>query len=662
MAKRDAPSATAPEKRAKAAGFSLPTGAKREAYAEAYRAAAPYNHVVVKGAFEDGLLENVVEETRTYGVRGEEGSLPGWGWEQKETDIYRIQQTPDLASLDPAHLPDATLAALPHLTELKRHLYSHEFRRFVQDVTGCGPLSGVKADASVGLYTQGSHLLLHDDSISTRVISYILYLPNSPLSAPASAHTTPASTGTFAKGWDPKWGGALELYPVESGEERGAPAVKRVAKVDVTWGQIIFFEVKPGRSYHAVEEVVVDEGRQRLGVSGWFHRPIEGEAGYAPADALVAAQALSSLAQITAAPTAPFVGYTSDPPLGLTASDISYLSAYLAPAYLSQPTLEKLANQFGEASEAVLHNFLAPALAARVRAETEAADRRGFVRGRLAGHDAGEGDGWALRGPPSKQRYAVLAGESSATPALASVARLVTSDPFRAWLGVITSLLPLAHRVEARRFRPGLDYTLAAGEPAAKPGAQGGDAATNADAGGEARLDVVYHASWWADVPVHSDEEDELTKWGGWDCYLPAPPEEENPEVYQGRGRRVDAGPSEGGGGEVGGTDGGADDAEHADGVAEGYGEAQGGGGLEFDPDQFSPSDFDTDSEPDDDDDDDDDGPLLTVPVAFNRLLLVLRDPGVMRFVKYLGAGAGGSRWDVGGEWEVGVLEEDDEA
>jgi hypothetical protein len=35
-------------------------------------------------------LEAVVEESRTYGVRGEEGSLPGWGWEQKETDIYKV--------------------------------------------------------------------------------------------------------------------------------------------------------------------------------------------------------------------------------------------------------------------------------------------------------------------------------------------------------------------------------------------------------------------------------------------------------------------------------------------------------------------------------------------------------------------------------------------
>lgn len=45
------------------------------------------------------------------------------------------------------------------------------------------------------------------------------------------------------KGWDPKWGGALELFPVENGEEVGLPGVKSVRRVDVKWGQIVFFEV-----------------------------------------------------------------------------------------------------------------------------------------------------------------------------------------------------------------------------------------------------------------------------------------------------------------------------------------------------------------------------------------------------------------------------------
>jgi Rps23 Pro-64 3,4-dihydroxylase Tpa1-like proline 4-hydroxylase len=88
------------------------------------------------------------------------------------------------------------------------------------------------------------------------------------------------------KGWDPKWGGALELFPVENGQDVGLPGVRSVRRVDVKWGQIVFFEVRrrkdflgyrmmlidqvqPGRSYHAVEEVVIGQSRQRLGVSGW---------------------------------------------------------------------------------------------------------------------------------------------------------------------------------------------------------------------------------------------------------------------------------------------------------------------------------------------------------------------------------------------------------
>jgi len=62
-----------------------------------------------------------------------------------------------------------------------------------------------------------------------------------------------------------------------------------------------------------------------------------------------------------------------------------------------------------------------------------------------------------------------------------------------------------------------------------------------------------------------------------------------------------------------------------------------------------------------DDGDDDDDGTLLTVQPGYNRLLLVLRDEGVMRFVKYVSAAAEGSRWDVCGEYEVGMVQEEDE-
>jgi hypothetical protein len=67
----------------------------------------------------------------------------------------------------------------------------------------------------------------------------------------------------------------------------------------------------------------------------------------------------------------------------------------------------------------------------------------------------------------------------------------------------------------------------------------------------------------------------------------------------------------------------------------------------------------DVDTE-DSDEEDDDDGTLLTVQPGFNRLLLVLRDEGVMRFVKYVSAAAEGSRWDVCGEFEVGMVDVDE--
>ena len=50
---------------------------------------------------------------------------------------------------------------------------------------------------------------------------------------------------------------------------------------------------------------------------------------------------------------------------------------------------------------------------------------------------------------------------------------------------------------------------------------------------------------------------------------------------------------------------------------------------------------------------------LLSISPGFNRLLLVLRDEGVMHFVKYISSSAESSRWDICNEYEIGVLEED---
>ena len=44
---------------------------------------------------------------------------------------------------------------------------------------------------------------------------------------------------------------------------------------------------------------------------------------------------------------------------------------------------------------------------------------------------------------------------------------------------------------------------------------------------------------------------------------------------------------------------------------------------------------------------------LLSVSSSNNTLLLVYQDPGTMRYVKDVGSGAPGSRWDVALEYNV---------
>jgi hypothetical protein len=51
--------------------------------------------------------------------------------------------------------------------------------------------------------------------------------------------------------------------------------------------------------------------------------------------------------------------------------------------------------------------------------------------------------------------------------------------------------------------------------------------------------------------------------------------------------------------------------------------------------------------------DNDDDDQILSVPAAANTMNLVLREPGTMRFVKYVSAAAPGSRWDAAAVYEV---------
>jgi Rps23 Pro-64 3,4-dihydroxylase Tpa1-like proline 4-hydroxylase len=210
---------------------------------------------------DDGLLRAVRKEI-----------LANLHFTIKETDIYKVWQTGDLANLD--GLPQDELDKLSHLFTLRNALYSQEFRDFLSSVTNCGPLSGSKTDMSINSYNDGCHLLNHDDVIGTRRVSFILYL------------TDPDER------WDPKDGGALELYPVI---RKGIPATEPTVVIPPQWNQFVMFTVQPGHSFHSVEEVVAQQ-KPRLSISGWFHIPQKGEPGYNLA--VEDGQAKSSLEQL----------------------------------------------------------------------------------------------------------------------------------------------------------------------------------------------------------------------------------------------------------------------------------------------------------------------------------------------------------------------------
>lgn len=583
--------------------------------------------------------------------------------------LLKVNQTGDLASL--SYLTEQQVSLLSNLVKLRDALYSPEFRAFLRAVTGCGALSGTKQDMSVNTYRKGCHLLNHDDVIGTRRVSYILYMPL-----------------PHYRLWQKEWGGALELYPVREGADGALePEPAPTKSIPPAWNQFVFFEVQPGRSFHSVEEVVVGEGEdgwQRLSISGWFHAAQPGEDGYegeavqplpSSREQLVSGpvghgtdclrEGLIVCLTVQASTSTDFKSYSESeaphPDSPLTSDQITFLSEFLNPAYLQQRTIKALASRFLAESSLELYDFLSHPIAEKLDSGLRQLDERdGLGKGRpssIPPHTAGTGSGWRLKGPPHKWRYNVLDPPTPGGPSTAVSPRaaqpphalirslqdeLFPAPAFRAWLAAISSLLPLRYTVEARRFCPGLGYTLATSEEK------------------EARLDVVLgltpqvkdaqatngkgkakesqpHPTGW-----------QAGEWGGWEvcscleipyriapdltlvqCYMAPHDEEDDPAVYRSGSHKKSA---QNGHGPTANGDSSA-------------GSSHGNGDADIE---------------DSDEEEDDDATLLTVQPGFNRLLLVLRDEGVMRFVKYVSAAAEGSRWDVCGEYEVGIVEVDE--
>ncbi|ORE10214.1 hypothetical protein BCV72DRAFT_35530 [Rhizopus microsporus var. microsporus] len=492
---------------------------------KAYKESKPYLHCKIDQLCDNDLLLRVRKEI-----------LSSLHFTLKETDIYKVNQTGDLANLD--GLPEAELKQLSSLFELRNALYSQDFRNFISHVTGCGPLSGSKMDMSINSYQTGCHLLNHDDVIGTRRVSYILYL------------TDPENP------WKPEDGGALELYPVI---KKGIPASEPTVTIPPQWNQFVMFTVQPGHSFHSVEEVIGTGNR--LSISGWFHIPQEGEIGYKePSNE---GEAKSSLEQLQEDSSDNFTKYPvkeEEETVGLTEDVLTELAEWINPHYLDLKMIHKLSETFLDESAVQCKKFLNETLLEkleRITQQYDEEDKLATGKDGIASHGTGVREGWVVQGPPHRSRFMVSTGKDELFQYLATK---FESEAFRQWLNAIVQIMPVGYRGQIRRFRPGHDYTLAT---------------TNTR--GQGVLDVTFcHVSkpeFWEDGDI-----------GGYECYMAAHDGEEDPATYKAA---------------------------------------------------------------------DEDGELLSLAAGKNELSIVLRDQGVMRFIKYVSAKAPGSRWDAAYEYDL---------
>ncbi|KAL1853254.1 putative component of NuA3 histone acetyltransferase complex [Diaporthe australafricana] len=578
-----------------------------DTYTKGYAESSPYKHSVIHGLVDDSLLRNVRDEIRE-----------NVSFTPKETDIYKIHQSGDLANLD--GLDDEALSKLPSLLSLRDAIYSEAFRNYVSHITDCGPLSGRKTDMAINVYTPGCYLLCHDDVIGSRKVSYILYL------------TDPD------KPWQPEWGGALRLFPVLDREGKGGAIAKTpgpdvVKVIPPAWNQLSFFAVQPGESFHDVEEVYHADtkeqlesqgGRVRMAISGWFHIPQVGEDGYVKGaeEEQVKNSGLMQLQgdpdqhdEPEPKPVSIEQAKTFD---DFEESDIEFLLKFLHPTYLTPDTLEQMQEHFDENSSITLPNILGKKFVARLKDYVVQKEAEELPEDSSA---IEEQTGWTVAKPPHKHRFLYMqpgqSGKDKDSPIRELLDEFLPSAQFRAWLSMATNCTIESSDLLARRFRRGLDYTLATGH-AGKPRLELNLGFTPTSGWGDDDDEEAAEAeqkekSKQANGSKSKSKSKTKGKGKSKDEVVAEEPEEEEPEEV--------------GGHEVymAGDDGDEEDAAIYKSSA------------------------------------DDDNILFFQAAAWNKLTIVLRDSGTLRFVKYVSRKAKGDRWDISATFDIEEQDDDDE-
>jgi len=214
---------------------------KIDQYIKSYRNVdLPFPAVPMDELFDDAKLRAVREEV----ISNLEADL-------KNCDLYEKLQSLDIRNLVQSEDAETSKKALemPHLVNIYKEISSDSFKSHIARVTGLelSDLAG-ETDATVHLYGEGHHLLIHDDDIGSRKVAFIIYL------------TDPEDQ------WTEEDGGSLELYPIQDGQPTHDPVIRLLP----TWNRMSIFEVQPNTSWHAVQEIR-SSYKLRLSIQGWYH-------------------------------------------------------------------------------------------------------------------------------------------------------------------------------------------------------------------------------------------------------------------------------------------------------------------------------------------------------------------------------------------------------
>ena len=681
--------------------------ARKAQILEAYQHGVPYPHGQIRNVFMPEFVRDLTEEIKRHSTV-----------KFKESDLFRVYQSIDLANLNNTNRNTTTTTTSPHnvllpqVLQLREVLYSQEWRSFMEQVAGLAPGTlTAQVDCACNCHAPGCHLLCHDDVIGTRKLSYILYLTAPDWSAPDE-------------------GGYLELYGCnrdnkeEEKSGQGAPPPNEphgipVSMIEPLFNSLAYFEVVPGRSYHAVQEVLGT--RPRLSLQGWYHAttpppniekatlqdlkarrntktstplPRQEDKDQDGTDKEIDIETVATAGAGTAAGTTA----TTATKERFTDQDRRYLQRYIQPEYLTDQAMKAIRLKFENDSSVQFRNFLVdewvptqiPSLWDETTTTTTTNDNDNDKKPAATesmlttlssskqedddGTNANENENamdiqarysqditseWKLTGPVHKQRFLRYDETSrdqnqndededvhnddnrSSTTATTADAdrhtgRLLTqvqqqvfaSAAFFRYLQAVTSLDPPTSILsqEVRKFRPGLDYTIA-------------------------HYGLLQDASVLDATLcfVSSTTEDEQGMWecgdsGGFECYIEAEGLEDEDE----------------------------DDAEHADNdedddTTNANTKSNSAGASVAANSTIATTAANDDRKrndpkgPADEYNEDDDTELLSVSASNNTLSLVYRDPGTMRFVKYVSASAPSARYDICMEYELPPDDEEDD-